>query len=130
MAWWYWGPGWGWRRGWRGGWGRGWGRGWAWWVGPQFIAAAASRGYTYVGPCRSGIGPWAFYLSPSGQLVHAWQIFGSTQWPSRWSVPFPGWAPVMPQISEKSMLEAEREALKRELQEVERRLRELEGGEG
>ncbi len=145
MAWWYgygwWGPGWGWRRGWgrgwgwrRGGfgWGPGWGRGWAWWVAPQVISAAASRGYTYIGPCRSGIGPWAFYLSPSGQVVHAWQIFGSgipsPIWP--WSAAgYPVQAPTAPsQTSDREQLEREREYLRRELQEIERRLRELEGG--
>ncbi|MDK2373287.1 MAG: hypothetical protein QI197_07930 [Candidatus Korarchaeota archaeon] len=140
MAWWYgygwWGPGWGWRRGWGRGWGWrrggfGWGRGWVWWVAPQVISAAASRGYTYIGPCRSGIGPWAFYLSPSGQVVHAWQIFGS-------GIPFPAWPWTYPitatqqsvtaPVSEREQLEREREYLRRELQEIERRLKELEGG--
>ncbi len=94
------------------------------------ISAAASRGYTYIGPCRSGIGPWAFYLSPSGRVVHAWQIFGSEIplliWP--WGVTgYPPQAPTAP-TSEREQLEREREYLRRELQEIERRLRELEGG--
>ncbi len=134
MAWWYgygwWGPGWGRRRGW--GWrgGHGWGRGWAWWIAPQVISAAASKGYTYIGPCRSGIGPWAFYLSPSGQVVHAWQIFGLgpgtlTTWPA--VGPYP--VQIQAQSSDREQLEREREYLRRELQEIERRLKELEGGE-
>ncbi len=137
MGWWF--GGWG--RGWRGGWrrgfgfGGGWGRGWAWWVGPQYISSAAARGYRYIGPCRSGIGPWAFYVSPSGQIVHAWQVFGSSIPSPPWSLPWAAWpwigstSPVTPPqtISEKEMLKSEREYLKRELQEIERRLSELEG---
>ncbi len=146
MSWWFggwWGRGrrGGWRRGW--GFGGGWGRGWAWWIGPQYISSAAARGYRYIGPCRSGIGPWAFYISPSGQVVHAWQVFGSAIPPWPWTSPWTAWpwtgsstsvtpstsptpiTPYTPTISEKDMLENEREYLKRELQEIERRLREL-----
>ncbi len=138
VSWWFGGWGRGWRGGWRRGWGfgGGWGRGWAWWIGPQYISNAAARGYTYIGPCRSGVGPWAFYMSPSGQVVHAWQVFGSNMpsWP--WSSPWAAWpwtgstspvAPSIPTSSEKNMLESEKEYLKRELQEIERRLSELEG---
>ncbi len=138
MGWWFGGWGRGWRGGWKRGWGfgGGWGRGWAWWVGPQYISSAAARGYTYIGPCRSGIGPWAFYLSPSGQVVHAWQVFGSPIPPWPWtgsptsvtpSTSLVPTTPSLPTTSEKEMLENEREYLRRELQEIERRLNELEG---
>lgn len=141
MAWWF--GGWGWGRGWRRGWGRGfgfgrgwgWRRGWGWWIGSQVISSAAARGYRYIGPCRSGIGPWAFYISPTGEIVHAWQIFGSgipyTPWtPWAWALGASP-TPSQPQTatSEKEALEREREYLRRELQEIERRLKELEGGQ-
>jgi len=132
----WWWPGWGW--GWRGrgrGWGRGWGGGWAWFSLP-LISQAASRGYYYIGPCRSGIGPFAFYMTPSGQIVHAWQLFGSLFPWTGWG--FPGWTPTTTGVtspttlapsttSEKEALERERDYLRRELEQIERRIRELEG---
>lgn len=91
------------------------------------ISAAASRGYRYIGPCRSGIGPWAFYISPSGQIVHAWQIFSSnlpiSSWPWGWIYP------TTTPVSTREELEREREFLRKELQEIERRIKELEGSE-
>jgi len=78
------GRGGGWGRGWGYGgpgfgFGLGWGRGWGWggpgWgamLGWPLISSAMSRGFYYVGPCRSGLGPFAFYMTPDGRLVHAW----------------------------------------------------------
>ncbi len=84
------------RHGWGGcGWGRGWGR--------FYRAPVDVEGYTYIGPCRCGWGPHAFYRDPSGRIVHASEVFGY------------GYDP-----------KDELEALKREKEELEKRIRELE----
>lgn len=152
MAWWFGWGGWGWgrRRGWRGGWGWGgfgWGRGWGggWgrgWGGPGWgaligwplISSAMARGYYYIGPCRSGLGPFAFYMTPDGRIVHAWQVYGlSIPYPpfgAPWSAPSASpYQPGATSSSEKDALLRERDYLKRELEEIEKRLRELEEGE-
>ena len=82
------------------GYGRGWG-GWGgrrWWTTPPTV-----EGYTYVGPCRCGWGPHAFYRDPSGRIVHVSQIFSGSYSAAQ-----------------------ELEALKKEKEELERRIRELE----
>ena len=55
--------------------------------------------YRYVGPCRCGWGPHAYYVDERGNLVHAWDLFGEVD---------------------------ELEALKRQKEAIERRIRELE----
>ncbi len=92
----------------RGGWGYGHRHGWGGWggYGRRWWPPASVEGYTYVGPCRCGWGPHAYYVDSSGRLVHAWDVFS-------------GRAPV-------SFQEAELEALKREKEELEKRIRELE----
>jgi len=35
---------------------------------------SAPEGYTYLGPCRCGFGPDAFYRDKSGRIVHAVQV--------------------------------------------------------
>jgi len=99
------------------------------------ISYAASRGYYYIGPCWSGIGPFAFYVTPDGRIVHAWQLFGLPFLP--WlgplapaAAPASGLAPAAAPASERGALEREREALRRELEYIEKRLRELGAGEG
>ncbi len=94
--------GYGWGRGYGRGWGRGFGRGWRF---GGWSAAPSVEGYTYIGPCRCGWGPHAFYRDPEGRIVHASQVFGTAAHPSQ---------------------RAELEALKREKEELERRIREIE----
>ena len=93
--------------GWYGyGWGRGFGR--------------TPQGYTYVGPCRCGFGPRAFYLDNQGRLLHASQVWGWSGW-APWA---PGYAPG---YDETESLKAEKAALENRLKEIEERLKGLEG---
>ncbi len=91
-----------------------------WWYYPPVALPLASRGYIYIGPCRCGFGPNAFYLTPTGQIVHAWQLTG---------LAFPGFLPwTMTPISERNMLETEKKMLEEELRYIEERLKQI-GGE-
>lgn len=103
--------------GWYGrGWGRGFGRGW--WGAPY--GYRTPQGYTYVGPCRCGFGPRAFYVDSQGRLLHASQVWG-------WG----GWAPWVPGYvpgqNEAESLKAEKATLENRLKEIEDRLKDLEG---
>jgi len=80
------------------------GRGWHHWWWPK---ARTPSGYTYIGPCRCGMGPHAFYLDESGRIVHAWQLY---------RLPTPT----------KEDLKAEIEALKKEKSQLEKQIEELE----
>ena len=31
--------------------------------------------YKYIGPCRCGLGPHAYYLDKNENLIHGWEIF-------------------------------------------------------
>ena len=84
------------------GYGRGWHRKW-----PEITAPS---GYTYIGPCRCGTGPHAFYQDPSGKIVHTWDVY-------RWGIPT---------TSREEDLKAELEALKEEKTELEKRIEEIE----
>ncbi|MEW6685926.1 MAG: hypothetical protein AB1393_06950 [Candidatus Edwardsbacteria bacterium] len=53
------------------GYGRGIHRGRFW----PYAPVSAPEGYTYIGPCRCGSGPDAFYQDKSGTVVHASQLF-------------------------------------------------------
>lgn len=64
------------------------GRGFQGWRGPihasstentQTNETTESFGMKYVGPCRCGRGPHAFYRSTKGDLVHVSEIKGSEQ---------------------------------------------------
>ncbi|AAM02457.1 hypothetical protein [Methanopyrus kandleri] len=50
----------------------------------------ASRRYRYIGPCRCGLGPHAFYEdTETGEIKHAWQVLGeegapAPAWPGGW----------------------------------------------
>ncbi len=79
------------------------------WIGGQ-PPVIAPKGYTYIGPCRCGTGPHAFYQTPSGRIVHAWQLY-------RWGVPT---------VFTEEDLKTELAALKEEKAELERRIEELE----
>ncbi len=100
------------------------------------ISSAAARGYRYLGPCRSGLGPFAFYISPDGRIVHAWQVYGYgfpyygsvPPYPPPYPYPGPWTSPGLNPSSEAEALRAERDQLRRELEDLNRRLRELEGG--
>ncbi len=43
-----------------------------WWH--ERHAAFVPGEYRYLGPCRCGFGPHAFYRDPSGRIVHASQL--------------------------------------------------------
>jgi len=71
---------------------------------------AAPEGYTYVGPCRCGTGPHAFYQDQKGRIVPGHDL-------CCWGFP--------PEPT-KEDLKTELEALKQEEQELEKRIVELE----
>jgi hypothetical protein len=77
---------------------------WHWW----WPKVGTPSGYTYIGPCRCGTGPHAFFQDSSGRIVHAWQLY-------RWG-PTPT----------KEDMKAEIEVLKEEKAELEKRIEELE----
>jgi hypothetical protein len=67
--------------------GRGYWRRSYWW-GPGVIATGQLKGYYYIGPCRCGFGPHAYYQTPDGRILHASQLT---------SVGIPATAPLGPQ---------------------------------
>ncbi len=77
-----------------------------WWRKPPAVPA----GYTYIGPCRCGFGPHAYYQEPSGRIIHAWHFY-------HWGIP--------PEPTEEDR-KAELEELKEEKEALERRIAELE----
>jgi len=77
--------------------------GWFYWISPL-------KGYQYIGPCRCGFGPHAYYLTPSGRIVHAWQLYHWKRSPE-WTA---------------EELKVELEMLKKEKAELEQRIQELE----
>ena len=83
------------------------GRGSGWWEQPVIDAPT---GYRYVGPCRCGFGPNAYYQDERDRLYHArhFHRFGFS-------------APV-----ETVVTQAELDDLKREKADLEKRIRELE----
>ena len=89
------------------GYGRGWHRGYRSW---RQFPVSAPEGYTYMGPCRCGFGPDAFYQDKSGRIVHASQVF-------RWGIP--------PTLTREG-LEEDVNRLKDEKSELEKRIKELE----
>jgi hypothetical protein len=89
------------------GYGRGLHRGRFW----RYPTASVPEGYTYIGPCRCGFGPDAFYQDKSGRVVHASQLLHRG---------------VLQTISAQD-LEAEVNQLKVEKEELEERIKELEG---
>jgi len=85
------------------GYGRGWKR--CWW--PETVTPS---GYTYIGPCRCGTGPHAFYQDRSGRVVHARTLYHG----------------IIPQEPTAEDLKTELEVLNREKQELEKHIAELE----
>ncbi|AEF95726.1 DUF5320 domain-containing protein [Methanotorris igneus] len=54
--------------------GRGWfGRGRGFWR--HYIPSTVGGRYRYIGPCRCGMGPHAYYEDESGRIVHAWDLY-------------------------------------------------------
>jgi len=104
------------------GFGRGWrmggrGMGWGFWAGPWNVPATfkAPEGYTYIGPCRWGFGPNAFYREDkTGRIVHAWELFGFRPW---WLSG--GWS----NEDELNYLRREKETLEERIRELERKLK-------
>lgn len=48
----------------------------SWWRETAVVSPVrAPKGYTYIGPCRCGTGPNAFYQDETGRIVHAWQMY-------------------------------------------------------
>jgi hypothetical protein len=87
-----------------------------WWIWRQ--AFPTPVGYEYVGPCRCGFGPNAFYRTREGRILHASQLF----------FPFTGPMATLPALKpedEKKFLEEEAKALQEELKRVDERLKEL-----
>jgi len=75
-------------------------------------------GYGYLGPCRCGFGPNAFYRTHEGRIVHASQL----------SFPLTGPMATLPTLKpedEKKYLEEEAKMLQEELKRVDERLKEL-----
>ncbi|AIJ06158.1 hypothetical protein JH146_1316 [Methanocaldococcus bathoardescens] len=99
------------------GWGRGLGR--RFWRHFKFPVGVGGR-YRYVGPCRCGLGPHAFYVDEkTGALVHAWDIYR-------------GYAPGFVGTDERTYLEEtikeleeEKKMLEEELARIKKRLDEL-----
>lgn len=79
--------------------------------GRTWPAATAPTGYRYLGSCRCGFGPNAYYQDPGGQVVPAAGLFGSTTWPLPTQTP-----------SGLDHLRAERADLERRLRDLEARL--------
>ncbi len=84
----------------------GYGRRWRRWS----RLATAPRGYNYVGPCRCGTGPHAFYEDAQGRVVTARQLFRRSDYAG----------------ITKDDLKTELEALKQEKAELEKEIQDLE----
>ena len=41
----------------------------------HFLIPKLLTRFRYVGPCRCGFGPHAFYVDDRGRLVHPWELF-------------------------------------------------------
>ena len=76
---------------------------------PPTWGAVEVGGYRYLGPCRCGFGPHAYYLDERGRPVHARRV-----------APFP-----LPETPYESVL-SELEQLRKEKAELETRLAEIE----
>ncbi|MEM2990583.1 MAG: hypothetical protein QXQ02_05295 [Halobacteria archaeon] len=68
--------------------------------------------YASLGPCRCGLGPNAFYVAPSGEVLHAAQIF-------------PPFSLELSKAEERELLEEEARMLEIELALIKKRLEEL-----
>jgi len=99
----------------------GWTRG-RWWIWRNVFPTPA--GHDYLGPCRCGFGPNAFYRTPEGRIVHASQLFFPMAGPAT-SYPPTTVPPTLKPEEEAKLLEEEAKAIQEELKRVEERLKEL-----
>jgi len=96
------------------GYGQGFRRDWRW---SGLAGTQVPEGYRYVGPCRCGWGPNAFYQDASGRIVPTWDVY-------RWRGAA-GSAPARKVLKEEfEALKAQKEDLERRLAELEKRLKE------
>jgi len=86
--------------------------------------APVPAGYRYVGYCRCGYGPNAYYQTPDGRTIPAYQLFAETS-NIQPQTSYPN-APASPQDREK-ILKERLERLQEEIAEVTNQLEELEG---
>ncbi|NPA62233.1 MAG: hypothetical protein GXN95_01615 [Methanococci archaeon] len=95
----------------------GWGRGRGFWR--YYMLGRVGDRYRYVGPCRCGLGPHAFYVDEkTGSLVHAWDLYRTpyTDVDERRYLE----ETVKSLEEEKKLLEEELERIKRRLDELKR----------
>jgi hypothetical protein len=89
------------------GYGRGWHRGRGFWR----VSIEAPEGYEYIGPCRCGFGPDAYYREKkTGRIFHASQLHSYFS----------------PYRYEDEEIRTQLEKLRREKENLERRIEELE----
>lgn len=95
------------------GYSRGWfGRGRAWSAWP--VRGRTPAGLRYLGPCRCGWGPHAFYQDASGKVFHARDLYR--------------WNPTPDELKEElAGLKAEKDDLEKRITELERQLKEEPG---
>ncbi len=94
------------------GYGKGWHRGRGLWK----ANIEAPEGYIYIGPCRCGFGPDAYYQEKrTGRIVHARQLFFS-------GIPYGAYNEELREEMEK--LRKEKEILERRIQELEKIVKE------
>lgn len=86
----------------------GWGKS-SWHRGQKLVFPS---GFTYLGPCRCGRGPHAYYQDPAGRIIQAWHT------------PVWGWLP--PERKSREELKTEIDLLKRERDDLEKHLQDLE----
>ena len=70
------------------------------------------KGYSYVGSCRCGWGPHAYYRDEEGNIVHAWEILGRS--------------PEVDFRRELEVLKREKELLEKRIEELSRQLKDKE----
>lgn len=79
---------------------------------PSVQSPPTPQGYRYVGPCRCGFGPNAFYQDTQGRIVHASQVF---------------WNPPPPPYDEESGEETIEEKIERLREQIEELAEEIKG---
>ncbi len=84
-------------------------------------APPTPTGYRYIGRCRCGYGPNAYYQAPDGSVVPAYQIFGGATLPQ--SIPS---TVLNSSIDQEKTLKQRLESLQEEIAEVTNQLEELE----
>ena len=79
------------------------------WYDRRVARPTTPSGYRYVGPCRCGNGPHAFYETPEGRVVPAYEVFSSG-----YTVPYT-----------REDLKAEKRYIEEEMKHLEERLNEI-----